>query len=784
MSTTEGVTGGHRMKGGLLDRRRWLIQGRVFGWLLLTLTIGWTSWAQRDPRVGYVFPAGGRQGTTFVVKVGGQFLDGATNVYISGQGVRGSVLEHVKPLTQRQLNELRERLELLQKIRSGADSHGGIPVNGIRSTNGISVMNRDAVNREIAEIRKKLAVSRSQANPQIAETVIIQVVVSTNAALGQRELRLGTPVGISNPTVFWVAQLPEHIEQEPNDRIAGAGVCRPIPAILNGQILAGDVDRYRFQAVRGQRLVIAAKARDLIPFLADAVPGWFQALVTLYDGGGKEVASADDHDFHPDPVLCYEVPRDGDYVLEIRDALYRGREDFVYRLTVGELPFVTSYFPLGKRWGMPVTVSLQGWNLPLKEVVLEGTNEVLGIQSMSLLPQDGLFRPLLFSVDMFPESLEVEPNNQPSSAQRVTIPVILNGRVDSPGDRDLFGFEGKAGQEIVAEVYARRLNSPLDSVLRLTDSGGRELAMSDDQEDKGSGLVTHHADSWFRVVLPADGFYFAHIGDVQHQGGAAFGYRLRLSPPQPGFELRVVPSSVNTRPGGSVPISVYALRKDGFSGDIHLELKDSPQGFRLSGGWVPDHQDHVRLTLEVPRFPKPEPFRLVMEGRAMVEGREVRREAVPADDMMQAFFYHHWVPSKEWMVAVHGTRRSGSVMKLAEESPVRIPVGGVARVRVLAAGAGRLTPEPVDLEPLELPLGIVIRGVSAYQGELLIELGAEDGKIQAGAKGNIVVTAFVTRESAAKSGKPQRERRRIALGTVPAIRYEVIGSDSESLGKK
>ncbi|HSA02804.1 MAG TPA: hypothetical protein P5055_18885, partial [Candidatus Paceibacterota bacterium] len=60
MSTTEGVTGGHRMKGGLLDRRRWLIQGRVFGWLLLTLTIGWTSWAQRDPRVGYVFPAGGR----------------------------------------------------------------------------------------------------------------------------------------------------------------------------------------------------------------------------------------------------------------------------------------------------------------------------------------------------------------------------------------------------------------------------------------------------------------------------------------------------------------------------------------------------------------------------------------------------------------------------------------------------------------------------------------------------------------------------------------------------
>jgi hypothetical protein len=32
-----------------------------------------------------------------------------------------------------------------------------------------------------------------------------------------------------------------------------------------------------------------------------------------------------------------------------RDALYRGREDFVYRIAIGELPFVTDIFPLGGR---------------------------------------------------------------------------------------------------------------------------------------------------------------------------------------------------------------------------------------------------------------------------------------------------------------------------------------------------------------------------------------------------------------------------------------------------
>ena len=49
----------------------------------------------------------------------------------------------------------------------------------------------------------------------------------------------------------------------------------------------------------------------------------------------------------PIPVLYYEIPADGEYVVEIKDAIYRGREDFVYRITIGELPFVTSIFPLG-----------------------------------------------------------------------------------------------------------------------------------------------------------------------------------------------------------------------------------------------------------------------------------------------------------------------------------------------------------------------------------------------------------------------------------------------------
>ena len=109
--------------------------------------------------------------------------------------------------------------------------------------------------------------------------------------------------------------------------------------------------------------MFSTAARQLIPFIADAVPGWFQPVLSLYDAQGHEVAYDDDYRFKPDPVILFEVPKDGEYVLTINDAIYRGREDFVYRITAGELPFVTSIFPLGAGAGQPAKVGMKGWNL-------------------------------------------------------------------------------------------------------------------------------------------------------------------------------------------------------------------------------------------------------------------------------------------------------------------------------------------------------------------------------------------------------------------------------------
>ncbi len=355
--------------------------------------------------------------------------------------------------------------------------------------------------------------------------------------------------------------------------------------------------------------MIAVSAQQLVPYIADAVPGWFQAAITLRNEEGKEVAYSGSYRFHPDPVLEYEVPYDGNYVVEINDSCFRGREDFIYRMALGELPFVTAIFPLGGKAREETRVAVQGWNLPRDSSTINAKGTNGGFQQVDPESLYGAINRLPFALDSLPECVEQEPNDSPEHAQRVKLPIIINGRIDRPGDRDVFCFEGQPGQEIVAEVYARRLDSPLDSVLKLTDSAGRQLAFNDDHEDKACGLITHHADSWLRAVLPSAGTYYLQLYDAQNQGGPEYAYRLRISPPRPDFELRVVPSSVNIRAGAAAPITVHALRRDGFNGPIDLELKDAPSGFRLSGAKIPAGQAKMRLTLTVPLDPGRAPRR-------------------------------------------------------------------------------------------------------------------------------------------------------------------------------
>ena len=643
----------------------------------------------------------------------------------------------------------------------------------------------------LLDLRKKLAkfVNR-QPNPAIAQTAVLHITTSPDAEPGVRELRLETPAGLTNPLVFQIGRLPEVVRkpvdlddlpEQPLRKLKQEGRSavgeQPIldvqlPAVVNGQILSGQIDRYRFAAKKGQHLVLTVSAQQLIPYIADAVPGWFQATIRLTDAEGKELAYAGSFRFHPDPVLLYEVPRDGQYMVEINDSVFRGREDFVYRMALGELPFVTGIFPLGGKAGEATPIAVQGWNLPFSSLTEDAKGKAAGLDPLDVDRRVWPLNGLEFALDTLPECAEHEPNDSPETAQRVTLPIIVNGRIDRPGDRDIFCFEGRAGQEIVAEVYARRLDSPLDSVLKLTDSAGRQLAFNDDHEDPACGLLTHHADSWLRAVLPSAGTYYLQLYDAQNQGGPEFAYRLRISPPRPDFELRVVPSSINVRAGAAMPITVHALRRDGFNGAIDLELKDAPVGFRLSGARIPAGQAQARLTLSVPWQPGKAPVALHIEGHATIADSEVRRAVVPADDMMQAFYYHHLVPAKEWLVDIVGQGRGALPFRLRDMNAVKLPSGGTAALHFIGPHGPMIQTAQLTLS--EPPEGLSIQKVTLNAVGIDVVLRADAAKVKPGWKGNAIIEASVVREAQAPNAKGKQVKRRVSLGVLPAVPLEVV----------
>jgi hypothetical protein len=160
-----------------------------------------------------------------------------------------------------------------------------------------------------------------------------------------------------------------------------------------------------------------------------------------------------------------------------------------------------------------------------------------------------------------------------------------------------------------------------------------------------------------------------------------------------------------------------------------------------------------------------------LEGRAAIPGRkggagELRRVAVPAEDMMQAFAYRHLVAEKEWMVRVNGPGAGVAVHPVADRA-VMLASGGTAPLQVL------VPPRLMDGMVLLLndpPEGISIQQVAPSPNGMSVLLHA-DSKVAPGLKGNLILDAFMDRIVTPQNGTPTK--RRSLLGTLPAVPFEV-----------
>ncbi len=332
-----------------------------------------------------------------------------------------------------------------------------------------------AMSDQGADIRKKVPGETGAVIQDKAEKNRVQITVTAAAAVptGRHGFRLHTPLGTTSFISFWVGAEAEAIERAPNDAADKAMALAP-PVTVNGSLpKEGDVDYYRVDARAGRDLVVRV--------LATPLGSMMDPTVSLLSPDGRQLASNDDFNGMRDSLVVFRPEADGAVIVRIADANASGGWRHIYRATIGELPVITSVFPLGRPKGSDASVRVEGANLgghtaavlgrPAPDQPLAAPVHVTGLDA------DPINR-VQVSLGRYPEVLAGDGHHTLATALPVSAPVTVNGRlthVDGRADADWFRFTATKAQTLVIQVNAARLGSSLDSVVDVLDARGRPV---------------------------------------------------------------------------------------------------------------------------------------------------------------------------------------------------------------------------------------------------------------------------------------------------------------------
>jgi hypothetical protein len=450
----------------------------------------------------------------------------------------------------------------------------------------------------------------------------VSVTVAPDAPLGARELRVTTPVGVSDPVTLSVDFLRQIMPLEANHDTNHAQEIE-LPVGIHGVIRESAAsDFYRFKARKDQRLIF-----DVDAFRSGSP---LDSSLALLSAAGKELVRSEDVN-GLDSLIDFTVPEDGEYVLQIRDFRYQAGKEYRYRIVAGELPYLDAVFPLGGQRGKSVEVTLRGRNLEgLSNMKLRvEPNAPLGQQEIRAHTGGGYSNPVLFDLGELPEFSETEPNNTGSNANPVNLPVVINGRIGGEKDLDEFKFKVEKDRTLVFEVEASRFGSPLDAVLILTDAKGTVVQQNDDAVG---------ADARIERKFGEAGEYSIRIRDLLQRGGDDFGYRISVRSPRPDFAVNFSPDTPRVARGSYAIVNVETPRQAGFSGPVEAWLEHLPAGVTAEPLLVPPdsavsplivlHADetaalgHQRITLVASGVIGGQ--KVLREGRPQANGRTVR----------------------------------------------------------------------------------------------------------------------------------------------------------------
>lgn len=467
------------------------------------------------------------------------------------------------------------------------------------------------------------------------------ITVASDVPPGAYEARVLGRFGMSNPRTFVVGTLAEVMEKSGNNSPETAQEVA-LESTVNGRTDSQAADYYKLTVKKGQRILVDCASRELDSRAADAL--------MLLSPDGRELERA-----RQGGLLDHTAAADGTLILKVHDFVYRGGDQYFYRLTVTTGPHVDFVFPPAAEQGKAAKVTVFGRNLPggspskfsvdgkvLDQLTVDlaapgdpaarqrlATTLSLSGASASL---DGfeyrvkgangaLSNPTLLTFANGPVITEVEPNNSPDKAQAVSLPVNIAGQFATPNDRDWFAFDAKKGDAFWLEVTSHRLGLPTAPhvvIQKATKNEKGEATFTDVQEFAesvanagGPEFNTAHRDPVGRFDVKEDGSYRLGIRDLFGRTVASprHVYLLTLRKETPDFRLVAVPDSAPTKKapadvvtsapsmwrGEALPIKLLVFRRDGFKEDINVSVAGLPAGLTAAPIRIPASSNTISL---------------------------------------------------------------------------------------------------------------------------------------------------------------------------------------------
>lgn len=425
------------------------------------------------------------------------------------------------------------------------------------------------------------------------KTVKAQLKIEPDCRLGEHHLRLRTESGISELRTFFVGAFPVANETEPNNDLDKAQKL-DLNTTVTGVIANEDMDCFAVDMKKGQRLSAEVEAMRLGRAALDS-------RLAVYDPAGKICAEADDTWLAmQDPFVSFVVTNDGRYVIQVREVTYAGNDNWHYQLHVGTFARPVSVFPPGGKAGETVKFTFYSpatGNFTQEIKLPDAPQEKFGL----FAEFEGLRAPTpdWVRVSPFPNVLATNAcvDREHAIATDVAPPLALNGIIQDKKQDNWFRIPVTKGTALEFSVFARRLRSPLDSVLEVFDHTGKSLGSNDD----ASG-----ADSTLKITPSETTNYFVKIHDRLGLGGPDFFYRIEVTPVLPEIGVKIPEVSRNDTqsrqfipvPRGNRFATLISVKRANLSGEVQFDAPGLPAGMQMMAERMAGNIDSMPLVFE------------------------------------------------------------------------------------------------------------------------------------------------------------------------------------------